>query len=193
MNAVRCFLLMLCLTIPCLAAEEGWRVQVQLVRLIGSREKLDFVMDQSHWDQKLRTGAMEVLESTTLIVPPQNESGFFLGRKFPVAYPDPRTGSHQAQYVDVGFHVDISATSLGDGRLQLQCNMSKRTLADEKSNLPPQDNSSCQSPVLLRPGQVGIASSTRGRVGVKFLKSLYPGHNLSDKDTFVWTLSLQPY
>lgn len=176
------------LTLPCFA-QEAWNVEVQLVRLGDQRGKLDYLMDLGQWNQQLKSA--EVLDAGTAVMTLAAPTSLLLGRKYPITYFDPRAGMTQVNYVDVGFKADLTSKPLGDGSVMLDCFLEKRALSDEKLPLPTVDNFSCFSTLLLKPGQVGVAAVTRGLVGVRYLKGLFPGRNFSDKDTFVWTVSMR--
>jgi len=174
------------LTLPGFA-QEGWKVEVQLVRLGDVRGKLDYLMDQEQWNQQLKSG--EVLDAGSTLMPLDKEVSLMLGRKYPITYFDPRAGMTQVNYVDVGFKASLTPLVLGDGRVQVDCYLEKKALFEEKLPLPTVDNFSCYSTLILKPGQVGVAAATRGMVGMRYLKGLFPGRSFSEKDTFVWTVS----
>lgn len=180
---------LLCLFLSTLPgfAQEGWRVEVQLVRLGEVRGKLDYLMAQDQWNQQLKSG--EVLDAGSTLMPLTKEVDLYLGRKYPITYFDPRAGMTQVNYVDVGFKASLTPKVLDDGRVQVDCFLLKRALFDEKLPLPTMDNFSCYSTLLLKPGQVAVAAMTRGMVGTRYLAGLFPGRTFSDKDTFVWTVS----
>ena len=179
-------LCMLVLTLPCLA-QEAWNVEVQLVRLGDQRGKLDYLMELGQWNQQLKSA--EILDAGTAVMTLDKPTSLMLGRKYPITYFDPRAGMSQVNYVDVGFKADLTPKPLGDGRVMLDCFLEKRSFSDEKLPLPTVDNFSCYSTLLLKPGQVAVAAVTRGMVGTRYLKGLFPGRNFSEKDSFVWTVS----
>lgn len=178
-------LCLLLLTLPCFA-QDGWKVELQLVRFPDFRGKLDYLMELSQWQSQLKAG--EVLETGFTPMTLDKESAFFLGRKFPITYSDARAGMTQVQYVDIGFKGSFHPKVLGDGRVQMDCVIEKRALGDEKLPLPTVDNFSCQSVLLLKPGQVAIASVSRGLIGIRYLKGIY-NRTFSEKDTFVWAVT----
>lgn len=179
---ILCFLL---LTLPCFA-QEGWRAELQLVRLPNFQGKLDYQMDAAQWKAQLQSG--EILETGYTPMTLDKECSFYLGRKYPITYTDPRAGMSQVQYVDIGFKGDLTPKLLGDGRIQLDCLIEKSTMGDDKLPLPSTDNFRCQSTLLLKPGQVAIASVSRGLVGIRYLKSMY-NRQFSEKDTFIWAVT----
>lgn len=180
---MRNLLLILLLTLPCLA-DTSWNVEMQLVRL-GPGAKLDYLMEPSQWEKQLKGG--ELLEQATTVTA-EKEVSLFLGRKCPITYFDPRAGMNQVQYVDIGTKGQFSFTPLDDGRVQLDCSVEKSAFFDLKLPLPTTDVFRSYSTLLVKSGQVGIAAVSRGAVGVAYLKEIYPGHQFSDKDTFVWAV-----
>lgn len=184
MKAVRKFLLVLLLTLPCLA-DTSWNVELQLVRL-NPGTKLDYLMEPAQWQQQVKNG--ELLEKASTVTA-EKEVSLFLGRKCPITYFDPRAGMSQVQYVDVGTKGQFSFTPLDDGRVQLDCSVEKSAFYDLKLPLPTMDVFRAYSTLLIKSGQVGIAAVSRGGVGVAYLKEIYPGRTFSDKDVFVWAVS----
>lgn len=166
-------------------ADNPWKVDVQLVRL-NPGTKIDYLMEPGQWQQQLKSS--EVLEELSTVTS-ENEVSLFLGRKCPITYFDPRAGMSQVNYVDVGTKASLSFKPLGDGRTQLDCSLDRSVFFDSKLPLPTLDAFRAFSTLLVKPGQVGIAAVSRGRVGLTYFKELYPGHNFSDKDTFVWAVS----
>ena len=178
------FFFFLMLTLPCLA-DPAWQVEVQLVRL-NPGQKLDYLMEPEQWRQQLKHG--EVLDQGSAVTI-EEEVLLSLGRKYPVTYFDPRAGMSQVNYVDVGYTAGIKISSLSDGRIQLDCSLNKKAFADQKLPLPTVDVFQTYSTLLTKPGQVAIASVSRGGVGLTYFKEIYPGRTFSESDTFVWAVS----
>lgn len=182
---MRSLWIFLLLTLPCLA-QPAWKVEVQLVRLSGG-EKLDYLMEPDQWQQQVKNG--ELLDQGSTVTTDKDEVSLFLGRKYPITYFDPRAGLSQVNYVDVGYKANITMTSIEGGRVRLDCALEKKAFFDQKLPLPTVDVFQTYSTLLVRPGQVAIAAVSRGGVGLTYFKELYPGHNFSDKDSFVWAVS----
>lgn len=171
------------LTLPCLA-QSSWNVDIQLVRL-NPGVKLDYLMEPAQWQQQLKEG--EVLDQGSTIST-DKAMYLFLGRKYPITFFDPRAGMSQVNYVDVGYTVGLTFTPVEGGRVQLDCRLEKKAFADQKLPLPTVDVFQTYSTMLFKPGQVALAAVSRGSVGLSYFKEIYPGHNFSEKDNFVWAI-----
>lgn len=176
-------LILLALLTSLVGAAENppWRIEVQILRLAaGTALGPDRLLEMNEYEKLARSG--QVLESG---MPLGLTGDVMMGSKVPVTYFDPRAGAPQVNYVDSGFKVDTQTTILGD-RARIECFVSQVSITPD-TNLPlsPQDGFKSYSSLLLRPGQVALASTTRGKLTAQYLRGCYPQVSFHENDTLI--------
>ena len=185
---------LLLLTLECAwAAPESdttYRIHVQVLRSSGS-DSAARIRDEGSWKEALRSGQLQLLGGSSVLV--RNNVGAYAmtGKKVPIGYPDPRTGSYQVQYVDAGFKLDARVSEGEQGTLLLDCLVEHRALSDSGALHRDMEGVRAQTVVQLKPGQFGVISSTRGRLTSRYIKRVYPSANFSENDALMIAISVE--
>ena len=188
--------LLLGLALPGLAQTPNWQVDVQVIRVQPGHKGLDGVQiyDADDWQQLLRSSNADVLESGSLVSTLNHDGLVHAGRKVPIPYSDPRTGGYQVQYVDSGLTLDakVNDRRAPPGHWMVDCRVSRFNLVTENSNplVPGQDGFSFQSRILLKPGQVAVVATSRGRFGPQYLKRAY-ANSFGENDTLLIAIGVR--
>ena len=177
---------------PVAAQEAPCQVDVQVVKVPAAHAALagSRVTDGAEWARHIHSGEVQLLESATSTGSFNRSGQIHVGSKIPISYSDPRTGSYQVQYVDSGFKVDQKTTEVPGGLFQVDCAVERNAIV-EGVPLPSQDCVRTNTIALLKPGQVGIVCSTRGRFTAQYAKHFYPNVVFSENDSLMITISVR--
>ena len=115
----------------------------------------------------------------------------YTGLKAPVGYQDPRTNSYQVQYIDVGWKIDAKLNEVKPGLWLVECRAEHGAMAPGAQPLPEQDVFCFHSVALLKPGQVAVMASARGRISPQYIKKVLPKEQFGDGDTVLFALSVR--
>lgn len=194
MKILKCAVIALILGAQGVAAETPvCRVDMQVVKVPAAHLQLcrDRIQEGDEWQRHIEKGDIQVIESGSVLSSMNQEMQMMLGKKVPIIYTDPRANGTQVNYIDDGFKLQVKAEEISPDQIRLNCMPQRSALNDPGNVHQGQNVFKAWTALVLKPGQVGLVSSTRGILSARYLKKVFPGTVFGEKDTLVMTLRVR--
>lgn len=146
----------------------------------------------------VKSGDAKIIDSYR-ILSSAGESDLGMGRKYPLAYFDPRSGSYQVIYINIGMNGVVKCTPAGADMWNLNVkkeysNADPASLFGVKRDQIPLKIYTIKTDASLElgTGEIGIILGLRGEYYYKLIKDvLFPGIEFSPDDELIFTVTVR--
>jgi hypothetical protein len=169
-----------------------------LPRALSRKREGRYTFSEGELAALVKSGGAKLIDSQK-ILSSASESVVMIGRKYPLAYFDPRSGMYQVMYIDIGLKGVVKCRPLSGGHWNVEAklwlgNADPSMLFGVRREQIPLKIYTIASDVNLEiaGGESGIITSLRGEYFYKVIKDiLFPGIQLSADDELIIVVSVK--